>query len=349
MPLLAYGVDGAVYHAWAMSPAAWEELKAGYRDRGLTAPCCGAAVVPVRSLTGWQFFRHKPNTGCAVRESLAHIVCKSIMARAAARLGLDVTTEARADDGAWVADVLVRHLDWTVALEAQLSRIPLATIRDRQERYRQAGIRGAWLVGYDIAGLEVRRDLPLFRLEVKQAERLEPAVIGSIADGAPSRTGLGKFTEQLLSGRVWFEGPPPEAGAPSVATVPSVCWKCCRDIDLVVALVNLPAHTVFAPRGILPARDLGKLPEALVVYQSGIPKLHGACGSLTTLRCPPPSRTASGMRAHCPWCDAPISLQKLPEATLTPCRWQRCWTLAGKPWVPSKLLGSRWTWSGSAD
>ena len=125
MPLLAYGVDGAVYHAWAMSPAAWEELKAGYRDRGLTAPCCGAAVVPVRSLTGWQFFRHKPNTGCAVRESLAHIVCKSIMARAAARLGLDVTTEARADDGAWVADVLVRHLDWTVALEAQLSRIPL--------------------------------------------------------------------------------------------------------------------------------------------------------------------------------------------------------------------------------
>ena len=97
MPLLAYGTDGTVHHAWAMSPSAWEDLKASYRDQGLTAPCCGAAVVPVRSPTGWQFFRHKPNLGCGVRESLAHVVCKSIMARAAARLGLDVTTEARAD------------------------------------------------------------------------------------------------------------------------------------------------------------------------------------------------------------------------------------------------------------
>ena len=34
----------------------------------------------------------------------------------------------------------------------------------------------AWLVGYDIAKLEAQRGLPLFRLEVKQAERLEPAV-----------------------------------------------------------------------------------------------------------------------------------------------------------------------------
>jgi hypothetical protein len=349
MPLLAYGTDEAAYHAWAMSPRAWEELKASYRNRDLTAPCCGAAVVPVRSPTGWQFFRHKPNTVCAVRESLAHIVCKSIMARAAVRLGLDVTTEARADDGTWVADVLVRHSRWTVALEVQLSRIPLAAIQDRQERYREAGIRGAWLVGYDIAGLEAQRDLPLFRLEVKQAERLEPSVIGSANDGAPSRTGLTKFTERLLTGRVRFQGPPPQAGAPSVATVPSVCWKCCRDIDLVVALVNLPAHTVFAPRGILPARDLGKLPEALAVYQAAIPKLHGACGSLTSLRRPPPSRIATGMRAHCPFCDAPISLQRLPETTLTPGGWQRCWTLAGKAWAPSKLRGSRWTWSASAD
>src|SRR3954466_1964757 len=240
MPLLAYGVDGAVFHAWAMSPSAWEELKVSYRDRGLTPPGGGAAVVPVRSPTGWQFFRHKPNTVCAVRESLVHIVCKSIMARAAARLGLDVTTEARADDGTWVADVLVRHPDWTVALEVQLSRIPLAAIQDRQERYRQAGIRGAWLIGYDGGGLEAQRDLPLFRLEVKQGERLEPVVIGPRMNGSPSRIDLGKFTERLLTGRVRFEGPSSQADAPSVATVPSVCWKCCRDIDLVVALVNLP-------------------------------------------------------------------------------------------------------------
>jgi Competence protein CoiA-like family len=345
MPLLVHGAEEAVYHAWAMSPSAWNEMKANYRDLGLTAPCCGAGVIPVLSPTGWQFFRHKPNTGCAIRESLAHIVCKSIMARAGARLGLDVTTEARADDGAWVADVLVRHPGWTVALEAQLSRIPLAAIQDRQERYREAGIRGAWLVGYDIANLEAERDLPVFRMEVKQDEQIEPAVIGSMTDDAPPRTELGEFTERLLSGRVRFQGSPPQASAPSVATVPSVCWKCCRDIDLVVALVNLPEHVVFAPHGILPARDLNKLPEALAVYQNAIPMLHGASGSLTSLRRPPSSRIAGGMLAHCPWCDAPISLQRLPEAALKPCRWQRCWTLAGKAWTPSELRKSRWTWN----
>jgi hypothetical protein len=348
MPLLAYGAHGAVFHAWAIPPTAWEDLKASYRDRSLTAPCCRAAVVPVRSPTGWQFFRHKPNTGCAVRESLAHIVCKSMMARAGARLGLDVTTEARAHDGTWVADVLVRHPDWTVALEAQLSRIPLTTIHNRQERYREAGIRGAWLVGYDIAKLEARRDLPLFRLEVKQAERLEPAVIGGLTDGMPARTDLGTFTEGLLTGRVRFEGSPPQVSAPSVATVPSVCWKCGRDIDLIVAMVNVPVHAVFAPRGILPARDLGKLPAALADYQRALPMLHGACGPLTPLRRPPPARLAIGMRAHCPWCDVPISLHRLPEGILTPCRWQRCWTLAGQAWTPSERRGSRWTWSGSA-
>jgi competence CoiA-like predicted nuclease len=54
-----------------------------------------------------------------------------------------------------VADVLVRHPDWTVALEVQLSRIPLTAIQDRQERYREAGIRGAWLVGYASPSLKL--------------------------------------------------------------------------------------------------------------------------------------------------------------------------------------------------
>jgi hypothetical protein len=343
MPLLAQGADGAVFHAWAMPPAAWRELKAGYRDRGLTARCRGAAVVPVRSPTGWQFFRHKPGTGCTGRESLAHIVCKSVMARAADRLGLEVTTEARAGDGTWVADVLVRHPGWTVALEAQLSRIPLAAIEERQERYREAGIRGAWLVGYGIAGLKARRDLPLFRLEVKRAGNIEPAVIGPRAC-----TGLGSFTELLLTGHVRFEGPPARTGVPSVATVRSVCWRCRRDIDLIVALANVPAHAVFAPRGIVQARDLGKLPEVLAAYRSAIPTLHTACGSLTTLRPPPPSRIAAGLRAHCPWCDAPIPLHGLPVATLKSRACRRCWTLAGEAWTPAEPRPARWAWGGSS-
>jgi hypothetical protein len=113
--------------------------------------------------------------------------------------GAGITTEIRTDGASWVADVLVRHPDWTVTLEAHLPQISLTAIQDRQEQYRQIGIRDAWLVGYDIARLEAQRDLPLFRLEAKQAERLEPAVIGSKTDGAPARTDLAKFTESLFA------------------------------------------------------------------------------------------------------------------------------------------------------
>jgi len=349
MPLLAYGADGAEFRAWAMPPAAWEALKAGYRDKGIAAACCGAAVIPVRSPTGWQFFRHKPGSGCRVRESLAHVACKSIMARVADRLGFDVVTEARADDGAWVADVLVRCLGWTAALEVQLSRIPLAAMEERQARYRKAGIRGAWLVGFDGAKLDARRDLPMFRVEVGDGERIEPVVVLPAADGTPARIALARFTEQLLTGGVRFHGPPVQASAPSVASVPSVCWRCRRDIDLAVALVNVPAHALFAPRGIVPAQDLGKHPEAVAAYRKALPTLLAACGSLTPLRRPPPARIAAGMRAHCPWCDTPISLRRLPAATLAPGAWRRCWTLAGEPWEPAGPSTPRWTWGGRGE
>ena len=101
-------------------------------------------------------------------------------------------------------------------------------------------------------------------------------MIDPATDGAPARTDLGTFIGRLLSGGVRFEGPPPQASAPSVATVPSVCWRCRRDIDLAVALANVPAHAVFAPRGVLSARDLGKLPGFLAAYRDAVPALHGA-------------------------------------------------------------------------
>lgn len=336
MPLLAIAADGSFRHAWAMPPDAWEALKIAYRDEGLAAACCGGAVVPVTSSTGWQFFRHK-QAGCGDHESPAHIVCKTIVAKAAARLGLAVRTEERAPDGAWTADVMVRHPAWTVALEVQLSRIPLATIEDRQDRYRGAGIRGAWLAGFDPPGLRPRRDLPLFRLEPRRDDRFDPVVLGD----AP--TPLDRFTTRLLTGRVAFVGPPP-TDTPSVAAIRSTCWKCCRDIEQIAAFADVPGHALLAPDGILPARDLAKVPELLAAYRSALARLHAASDSLTGLRPPPPGKEAVGMRAHCPWCDAPISLHRLPPGVLDPAAWHRCWTLAGREWSPADRRPPRWVW-----
>jgi hypothetical protein len=57
-----------------------------------------------------------------------------------------VRTKASAADGSWRADVLCRRGACRVALEIQLARTGPEDLRHRQERYRQAGIRGAWFV-----------------------------------------------------------------------------------------------------------------------------------------------------------------------------------------------------------
>ncbi|MFL7905827.1 competence protein CoiA family protein [Azospirillum argentinense] len=333
MPLLAIASDGARLEAWMMSSAEWEALKASYRTRGLTADCCGSAVVPVTSQTGWQFFCHK-GADCPVRESPYHMIAKTVVARAAAALGLDVTTEARLNDGAAIADVLIRHPSWAVAVEVQLSRIPLIAIEDRQERYQTIGVRCAWLVGYDVPGHHPRQDLPLFRLVRPKTTDAVPHVIVTDADGHSGRTGLAGFTTMLLTGRINFQGPAMPASAPAVVSITSECWRCRRDIDLFTALINVPEHTIFAPRGVLSARDLTKIPQLMALYRSAIPKLLKAVPSLTTVRTPPPGKEAGGARAHCPWCDAPISLVKLPDDVFDSHRWGRCWTLSGDPWIP---------------
>lgn len=346
MPLLARSSDGARLDAWMMLSAEWEALKASYRSRGLTANCCGCAVVPVTSRTGWQFFRHKA-AACSARESPQHLIAKTMVARAAAALGLDVTTEARLHGGAIIADVLVRHPSWTAAVEVQLSRIPLAVIEDRQERYEAAGIRCAWLAGYDVPGHHPRQDLPLFRLARPAANGAVPDVIVADAYGHSGRTGLAKFTTLLLTGCIRFQRPAAHAAMPAVVSIVSECWRCRRDVDLLVALVNVPEHAIFAPRGILPARDLTRMPQLMALYRSAMPKLFAAVPSLTAVRSPPPGKEAVGARAHCPWCDAPISLGKLPSDIIDAHRWNRCWTFSGEPWAPADPTTARWVCRGT--
>ncbi len=345
MPLHAIAASGAILRAWEISPEDWAVLKQTYHDLGLTAPCCGAAAVPVRSSRGWQFFRHQTDASCSAGESPEHVVCKTIIARAASAAGFEVRTEARSSDGGWTADVLVRRPDWkadtAVAVEVQVSRIPLTEIEDRQERYAAVGVRGTWLVGYHVSGARPRRDLPLFRLVPRQADVIAPVVLCHGADGAELRVGLAAFVGALLQRQVRFQGPPDEADVPVIVAIPSACWRCCRDIELAVGVTNV-WHTVFAPRGFLPAGDLHKVPEVMAAYRSGLGALCAASDALTVLRAPPPAKEAGGLRAHCPWCDAPISLQRLPSDIADPKRWKRCWTMRGVEWSPGGWQPARW-------
>lgn len=352
LPIHAVAESGAVFRAWEMDVDAWDALKRSHRDLGLAAPCCGATVIPVRSSRGWQFFRHRADSGCSVVETPEHIVCKTLVARAASRIGFDVRTEARAADGAWTADVLVRHPDWpagtAVVVEIQLSRIPLTEIEERQDRYAAAGIRGAWLVGHHLPGVRAERSLPLFRLVPRLGHVIAPIVLCRTADGARRRVGLGAFTAALLTGRVRFDGPPDGASVPVVVSIPSACWRCCRDVDLAVGVVNVH-NDVFATRGFLRADELHKVPALMADYRRGLGALCTAADALTVLRPPPPGKEAAGLRAHCPWCDAPISLRRLPPDATDPARWNRCWTFAGKPWEPGGGKPAGWVFGDSPD
>jgi hypothetical protein len=347
MPLLAFSSTGRRFPAWSMSIDEWDALKADYRALRLTASCCAGPVVPCTSKRGWCFFRHGSGQPCGYRESAEHIVAKTLVARMVEDLGFDVTTETRGPDDRWRADVLVRHpvKGWRVAVEIQLSRCALSNIEDRQDRYAADGVRGAWLVGFDLPDYTARRDLPLFRLVPWTGNRIDPWV----ASPGPERrlTRLGDFVMMLLTGGVALVEPPAHTQSLSAVAAPATCWKCHRALWLLVAFANAPP-SLFAPTGWLPARDLPKVPELLAEYQRALLVLLKAAPDVTVLRPPRRRDVRPELQAYCPECDAPQSLHRLDRAVLDPTR-QRCWSLQdGREWTPRDRVPPHWTWAGGS-
>ncbi|HYG86249.1 MAG TPA: hypothetical protein VD978_08325 [Azospirillum sp.] len=333
MPLLARAADGTVLQAWVMPPAAWEELKGTYRDRGLTAPCCGRAVVPVRSPNGWAFFRHAPGGTCQARESLGHVVGKSIIARAAAALGFTVTTEARGDG--WVADVLVEAPRWRVAVEVQLSRVARDVLDARQRRYADSGVRGAWLLGYDMAG-PADPALPAFRLLAGRDDRAEPEVAPMGASGRRARLGLADFVTRLLTGGVRFV---PAAAGPHLVLQAATCPRCRRDVVVPVGVGTVAGHPILAPGGFLAAPDLGKVPAVRDAYRAAVPALVRRRPDVAVLR--EDRRDGRGWTPRCPDCDSALPLGRLDRRTPHPP--ERC-ALDGAAWPEPGAMGAGWVW-----
>ncbi|WP_176025389.1 competence protein CoiA family protein [Azospirillum argentinense] len=341
MPLLAFSASGVRFPSWSMTNAEWDALKAEYRELRLTASCCSNAVVPVVSSRGWRFYRHAPGIVCDHRESPEHIVAKTLAARAADDLGLDVTTEACGPDGCWRADVLIRHpaRGWSVALEIQMSRCPLDEIERRQAAYAADAVRGAWLVGFRLPDYEPNRDLPLFRLVPLRNGILDPWV--DRGDGEP--TSISDFVTLLLTRRVVLREPPSHTLSLSVVGSPSTCWRCFQHQILLVSFVNAPAG-VLAPKGWLLAKDLAKVSKIHTAYRQAVPMLLRTVPELTVLRPPRRMEAQPDLQAYCPTCDAPQSLYRLSQDLLDPLR-QRCWTLQeGREWSLRERVRPRWDW-----
>lgn len=149
MPLRAI-LNGNNIHSFEFTHFAWDNLKQTYKDMSLHMPCCGTQAIPKTSHRGTQFFSHTVRGDCTSEaESPEHLYVKSIIAQAAKEAGWEVVCEERGNTPAgeeWVADVFCWKGKARIALEVQLSYQPVETLRARQQRYRDAGVRGAWFL-----------------------------------------------------------------------------------------------------------------------------------------------------------------------------------------------------------
>jgi hypothetical protein len=134
MPLRAL-VDGRELQVWNLTGEPWQALKRRSRTAAAALRlACGAPAIarPAAAAT-----RSSPTIPRAARSRPAagpprapfHAGCKLLAASSARAAGWQVRTEAAAADGSWRADVLCRRGACRVALEIQLARTGVVSVK----------------------------------------------------------------------------------------------------------------------------------------------------------------------------------------------------------------------------
>jgi len=143
--------SGGTVNALRMTPAEWDHLQRTYTVGDLLMPCCEGAAVPKVSPNGHPFFAHASGACSESEESQWHRAAKSVVRATLEALGCTATLEAPGMGalGRWQADVWAARGDVRLAVEIQHSYQHLRDYRDRQAKYREAGVRCLWLLRQD--------------------------------------------------------------------------------------------------------------------------------------------------------------------------------------------------------
>lgn len=227
MPLRAISAAGDNLHAFEYDPTAWLQLKAEYRAMGLRMPCCEAGAIPKTSRRGTAFFSHARRGDCtSAPESDEHLYCKYIIAKAAQRAGWRAITECRgqtSDGEDWIADVLCEMGSSRIALEVQISPQTDEETQYRQERYRKAGVRGAWFLSAAIRPEPIghNRDIPAFRLA--------PVSLDSMPRLLDFQAPLDEFVIGMLTKRLRWKIPKRNRPV-HVEYMEDTCWACKKPV-----------------------------------------------------------------------------------------------------------------------
>ena len=187
-------------------------------------PCCNAKAIPKTSKRGNHYFSHSAKGACAsVAESQEHLYIKGLIAKTARDSGWNVKTEwcDTAPSGEqWIADVYCQKGNAKVAIEIQLSRQTKAETLLRQNRYKQSGVRGAWVASktvFDSNYICPNKETPFFLIS--------KPVVGQIPTIDSFNVSLVRFVSGLLSGKLsWTEEP----WIYDIQYVEDQCWKCKR-------------------------------------------------------------------------------------------------------------------------
>lgn len=147
MPLTAI-VEGKTIFAPDLSDNEWEDLKARHKhDLAVTMPCCGEPGHLRQSKNGLRHFYHAVDTGCHyAEESKEHLEIKYRIYRECQARGWETSVEYALPDRDWIADVYAVKDGKKIVFEIQVSPISPTELKERDRKYRDAGIESYWLL-----------------------------------------------------------------------------------------------------------------------------------------------------------------------------------------------------------
>lgn len=221
MVIEANHADGSgTTNALRMTTWQWSELQRSYQVGDLIMPCCAAPAIPKLSANGHPFFAHAGGACSTSEESLWHMTAKTLVRSVLEDLGCQATEEVPGKHGSskWQADVWAERGPVKLAIEIQRSYQSLRAYRERQERYRVAGVKALWLLRSD-RYMTLTKSMGKERLRTEFGGRFPPAghigpclsdipVARLELDPDPAITGAGFFSatvpdllEAVLTGR----------------------------------------------------------------------------------------------------------------------------------------------------
>lgn len=244
--------NGEEYFAFSVADdATWESLRKDNKQTGcLRMPCCGSGVILRTSKLGTRHFAHADRGECtSAAETAEHLLAKMEIVRGiqdAFWTPLPEQTGQTPAGEEWRADVLAVQGSKRVAFEVQWSRQAIDETRRRQNRYREAGVRGLWL--FRQLDFPLEKDTPAFRLSFDPETKAFSVQLASPrynpkwskqndADLWNQTIPLTSFVAGALSGRLRFAPASGQRMPLEIQTAQIQCWRCKRDTKIVLGLV----------------------------------------------------------------------------------------------------------------